>query len=334
MINNYMFHIYLGDNVEDDSTTRLNVHGRKFSTSLNTDKQVWDEIVDKAIELGFNSVLIELADGVRYKSHPEIAVEGAWEVEELKEELQRLREKGLTPYPKLNFSTAHDAWFGVYSKMVSTRFYYPVVKDLINEVIDIFDTPEMFNFGFDDEHRWSQVRYDYACYRQSDLYWHDYRFILDTIRERGVRPWTFVDPYIVDPERFLEETDKDVVISPDYYRASIYEDESTKRPKANADLMKKLESLKELPELGYEIIPFCTTYVHKYNVKQTVKYVNENVPNESVKAILVSAMQHTVKLRKFLHFEALNMVKYARADLGSGKILGYRSESKYGQNMR
>jgi len=322
MIDNYMFHIYLGDNVADDSTTRVNVHGRKFSTNLNTDKAVWDEIIDKAIEFGFNSVLIELADGVKYKSHPEIAVEGAWEVEELRVELQRLREKGLTPYPKLNFSTAHDAWLGVYSKMISTRYYYPVVKDLINEVIEIFDTPEMFNFGFDDEHSLSQARYDYVCYRQHELYWHDYRFILDCIRERGVRPWVAVDPYITDSKKFIEETAKDVIVSPNYYEGSIYEDGTTKRPRANKELMKKFASYQELPKLGYDIIPFCTTSVHKYNVKQTVKYVNEEVSNEKVKAILVSAMQHTVKLRKYLHLEVLNSTKFAREKLGNGEIFG------------
>ena len=162
------FMMYLGENQWDDSTYRINARGGQYKPKLGTDKKVWRELTDFAVECGFNAVQIPTLDGVKYKSHPEIAVEGAW----------------------------------------------------------------------------------------------------------------------------------------------------------------------ELPELGYEIIPFCTTYVHKYNVKQTVKHVNENVPNESVKAILVSAMQHTVKLKKFLHFEALNMVKYARADLGNGKILGYRSESKYGKNMR
>lgn len=334
MVKNYMFHLYLGDNVADDSVNSLNVHGRNFSTKLNTDKSVWDEIVDKAAEFGFNSILIELADGVRYKSHPELAVEGAWEVEELKAELQRLREKGITPYPKLNFSAAHDAWFGIYSRMVSTRYYYAAAKELINEVIDIFDTPEMFNFGFDDENRWYQARYDYICYRQCELYWHDYRFFIDTIRERGVRPWVFVDPYIVDSERFLEETDKDVVISPNYYRSSIYEDNTTKQPLGNEDAMKNLASFKELPELGYEIIPFCSTYIHQFNIKQTVKYVNEDIPNDKVKAILVSALQRTVKQKKFKHFDVLNLTKFARNSLGNGEILGYRRKSEYGKRVR
>lgn len=316
MVNNYMFHIYLGDNVADDSLTRENVHGGRFYPMLHTDKAIWDEITQKAVEFGFNSVLVELDDGVRYQSHPEIAVEGAWEVEALKTELQRLRSIGLTPYPKLNFSTAHDAWLGVYSHMVSTKTYYEVARDIIHEVIDIFDTPEMLHLGYDDEDWQSQLRYDYVCYRQFDLYWHDYRFFLNTVREKGVRPCLCVDAYALDRDKFLEHTPKDVIISPNYYK-TFFEDASLKLPRANQSLMKKLESYKELPALGYEILPACSTYYSgsKYNVGQAVKYINKEVDQNAVRGILVETLQPVVMAKKYFYYEAFSIAKNARETL-------------------
>ena len=96
-------------------------------------------------------VVIDLGDGVRYESHPEIAVENASPVEQLREELARLRERGLEPIPKLNFSASHDIWLGPYSRQVSTEPYYAVCRDLIAEAIEIFDHPRLFHLGMDEE---------------------------------------------------------------------------------------------------------------------------------------------------------------------------------------
>lgn len=321
MIKNYMFQMCLGENTNDDSETRVNVYGRKFETKLNTDKAVWDEIAQKAVEYGFNAVLIDVADGVKYKSHPEIAVEGAWEVNELREALDELRKMGLTPYPKLNFSTAHDAWLKVYSRMVSTKKYYEVARDLIHEVIDIFDTPEMFNLGLDDENSKSQVRYDYACFRQYELYWHDYKFFLDCVREKGVRPWVNVDSYVLDKEKFIEHTDKDVVISI-VYNGTFYEDANRTLPKPTNDpknpgydLYTRLKSYTELPELGYDIIPTNSQLVKRFGVGLTVKYANENLNADKVKSILVAPPYTTVLANKYLFFHLFNHTKSARTDI-------------------
>jgi len=94
----------LSYNMWEDSPTRPSVSGRKFGLTLECDKKVWDEVTELAAKEGCNSILIDVGDGVKYKSHPEIAVEGAWEPEYLREELNRLRGLGLTPYPKVNFS--------------------------------------------------------------------------------------------------------------------------------------------------------------------------------------------------------------------------------------
>lgn len=315
MVKNYMFKMYLGDNVSEDSQSRENIYGEKFYTKLNTEKEAWDEISNEAVKFGFNYVLIEIADGIKYKSHPEIAIEGAWEADELKDELKKLRAKGLTPIPKLNFSTAHDAWLGLYSRMISTPEYYSIVKDIISEVIDIFDIPEMFHIGLEDEGHHSQIRYDYVCFRQHDLYWHDYKFLIDCVREKGVRPWVSVDPYIVNKERFLENTDKDVVISP------LYENHfftatgpvTVKDPASASG--KRLTSFTELPALGYDIIPTFSTRNNMLRVDHIIRYVHKLVNTEKVKAILIAPDCPVKKSKIYQFVELFCKTKEARKNL-------------------
>ena len=298
MVNDYMFKMFLGDNIADDSVTRETVYGTKFYTKLNTEKEAWREIAEAAVEYGYKSVLIELADGVKYKSHPEIAIEGAWEVEELKEELQKLRDMGLTVYPKLNFSTAHDAWLGLYSRMVSTDEYYALARDLISEVVDIFDKPEMFHFGLEEEGHHAQVRYDYVCFRQHDLYWHDYKFFLDCIRENGVRPWVAVDPYLVNEDKFLEYTDKDVIISPSY-DGNFFSGPTPITPNPQTENGKRLESFSKLQNLGYEIIPTFIQKNTRIAVSQIIKYVNNVIASDKIKAMLITPELNTTHSKKF-----------------------------------
>ena len=315
MVKNYMFKMYLGNNVSEDSQSRENIYGEKFYTKLNTEKDAWKEISKEASSFGFNYVLIEIADGIKYKSHPEIAIDGAWEIEELKEELQKLRGMNLIPIPKLNFSTAHDAWLGIYSRMISTPEYYSVARDIISEVIDIFDTPELLHIGLEDEGHHSQIRYDYVCFRQHDLYWHDYNFLISCVREKGVRPWVAVDPYIVNKERFLENTDKDVVISPLYENHFFTATGPVTAKDPSSAPEKRLTSFTELPALGYDIIPTFFTRNNRLCVDHIIRYVHKMVNVEKVKAILIAPDCQVKKSKKHQFIELFCKTKEARKNL-------------------
>ena len=107
-------------------------HG--FRPNLTFDDAVWDALLKEMAAVGMNMVVIDLGDGIKYESHPEIAVKNAWTPEKLKTELAKMRKLGLEPIPKLNFATTHDIWLKEYSRMVSTDIYYGVCKDLIEEV--------------------------------------------------------------------------------------------------------------------------------------------------------------------------------------------------------
>ena len=131
---------------------------------------------------------------MRYESHPEIAVQDAWSTERLRKELARLRKLGLEPIPKLNFSTTHDAWLGVYSRQVSTPPYYKDCEDLIEEVIRLFDKPRLFHLGYDEETAGQQADKDYVVVRQHELWWRDFQFFVKQVERaassRGYGPTT------------------------------------------------------------------------------------------------------------------------------------------------
>ena len=79
---------------------------------LTCDEKLWIELTEKAASSGLNMIVVDLGEAIQYKSHPEIAIKGAWTVEKLREDIERMRKIGLEPIPKLNFSACHDFWLG------------------------------------------------------------------------------------------------------------------------------------------------------------------------------------------------------------------------------
>lgn len=294
----------LSDNMWNDSAVRPDCTGRRFYLKLNTEKEVWDEVVDFAAANGINALLIDVGDGIAYKSHPEIAVEGAWTPEYMREEVKRLKKKGFAVYPKLNFSAAHDAWLGIYGRMLSTQDYYDVVRDLIHEVIDIFDTPELFHLGMNEEGEASQKLLDYACYRQYELFWHDMNFMFDCVREKGVRPWIWADAAWNDFEEFEKNVAKDVLVSPWYYN-HMFSDPAA--PLINKPLhVAQRESYKRLTEAGYDILPAGSNHIHNtYNLDHQIRFTRENAVAERSKGLLILTWRQTIERHKYRIFAAL-----------------------------
>ena len=103
----------------------------KAQTTLHFDREVWNNIIEKCIEEGLDTIVLDLGEGIKYNSHPEIGIDGSWSPEEMKEEVLRLKKRGLRLIPKLNFSTVHDAWMGEYERMVSTS-----LEDVLTVIIE------------------------------------------------------------------------------------------------------------------------------------------------------------------------------------------------------
>ena len=109
-------------------------------------------------------------------------------------------------------------FFLEYSRMVSTSIYYKVCEDLIKEVAELFDYPEYFHVGLDEEDAASQVHWAYACIRQHDLWWHDAYFFFNVCEKVGARPWVWADLCWSQPEKYLEKMPKSVLQSAYLFR--------------------------------------------------------------------------------------------------------------------
>jgi hypothetical protein len=67
------------------------------SDRLRFDERVWRSLTGRMAEVGMNMVIIDLGEALQYPSHPELWVEGSWEIERFRKELARLRAMGLEP---------------------------------------------------------------------------------------------------------------------------------------------------------------------------------------------------------------------------------------------
>ncbi|HIE15024.1 TPA: Tat pathway signal protein, partial [Candidatus Bathyarchaeota archaeon] len=250
---------------------------------LRFDENLWNDLLKRMAEVGVNMIVIDLGDGVKYDSHPEIAVENAWPVNKLKEEIKKIRELGLEPIPKLNFSTCHDAWLGPYSRCVSTETYYDVCRDLIDEVITIFNKPRFFHLGMDEETAQHQRNYEYVVIRQFDLWWQDLLFLVREVEKRGVRSWIWSDYVWRHPEEFFKRMPKSVLQSNWYYGAEFNE---------------KIDYVKAYLDLdahGYDQIPTGSNWSVAENFEKTVQFCLTRLSKDHLLGFLQTVWKPTME---------------------------------------
>ena len=259
------------------------MHYKAPSDYLRCDDALWRELTDKARAAGFNMLLIDLAEGVQYPSHPELAVKGSWSPEKLRKELARLRAMGLEPIPKLNFSTAHDIWLKDYSRMVSTRKYYQVCADLIRDVSELFGHPRWFHMGYDEETAKHQSRYQHVIVRQGELWWHDFLWFVKQVESAGMRPWMWSDFIWNHKDDFLKRMPRSVLQSNWYYHEK-FDDPNDHRVRGYLDLA----------EGGFDQIPTGSNYSCDVNFAGTVDFCRKNIPAERLEGFLMAPWRHTI----------------------------------------
>ena len=221
---------------------------------MQTTDAMWHEFTDAARDHGFNMVVVDIGEALAYPSHPELAVRGTWSVDKMRRELDRLREMGLEPIPKLNFSTTHNAWMRDWRHKVSTPEYLDTVDDLIRDVAKVFDYPRFFHIGYDEEsigHQGDWGRYEYIVVRRGKLWWHDFLRCVSAVRETGCRPWCFSDIIWKEHDAFVDNMPRDVVMCPWAIRGAT-EPESVHNT-----------CIDEMARLGFDLIPMVSTYCTK-----------------------------------------------------------------------
>jgi len=284
--------------------------GLTVKDTLSFDDDVWNEILEKMRTIGMNAVLIDLGDGVRYKSHPEIAVSDAWTVDRLKKEIKKIRAMGMEPLPKLNFSTAHDAWMKEYSRSVSTPRYYQVCSDLIREVIKIFDGSRLFHIGMDEETYNHQRYYEYAVVRHNELWWHDLMFYINEVEKHKVQAWMWSDYIWHRPEVFIRKMPRSVLQSNWYYGTAFSESEFTAKGETLEEMRVYPESFKILSQHGYDQIPCGSNWQYAENFTKLAGFcANAIKEKKTLSGFLMAPWAATTKAFRGYHIEALEKVR-------------------------
>lgn len=252
------------------------------------EEEAWDGILKEMSEKGFNTVVLDVGDGVKYDSHPEISLSDAWDREKVHHEIQKAKELGIRIIPKLNFSTTHDLWLGEYEKMVSSRIYYQVCKDLIHEIYEIFEQPEYIHLGMDEETEANGHSIDYIVLRKGELIWHDLNFYCECVRETGATPWLWADFLFNYPKEFRNHIKPEKLLLSPWQYSAMYEEHFTPIANRQKDMDYYWKGrFKDCHFTYVEEDPLCVKYREEsipgmldgYHYVPTVSYSNECVYN-------------------------------------------------------
>ena len=249
---------------------------------LQLDEALWRETTDRMAAGGLNTVVMDVAEAIVYPSHPELAVKGSWSVERFRAELARLRKIGLTPLPKLNFSTAHDTWLKDYGRMVSTPEYYKVCRDVIRDVCEIFDHPECIHIGFDEEMAEFQKKYAYCVVRQGELWWHDFLCMVKVCEDLGMRAWAWSDYAWWHPCEYIRRAPKSVLMS-DWYYSGNFDLQS-----AIARNRWALRNFIDFDNAGFDQVPTGTNHNQKHldNFPRLVEFCDAHISPDRLKGYI------------------------------------------------
>ncbi|MBQ6824940.1 MAG: hypothetical protein IJP27_09825 [Clostridia bacterium] len=271
--------LHFGMNMWDKQDTDL-LMGEKsgYDTKLALEKEVWERVTNALPSCGIDTVLIDLGEGVKLDSHPELAIEGSWSKEDFRAELDRLRSIGLTPLPKFNFSCGHNAWMKDYAYMVGTKIYDQVCCDVVAETIELFDTPEFFHLGMEEENLGCQKKHPVKIIRSPEKKILDCKLLFDLCRAKGVRPWIWMDIDTLEAfggeETFRREIPKDVLVSNWYYHE--FPNPFIGGEVANAKYQARIKLYDKLGEWGYDQVPTSSTWCLPYNTLNTMEYCKEH----------------------------------------------------------
>lgn len=280
--------IHLSDNMWSDRPDVT--EGTPYHETLDLDEPTWRKVIDFLPTQGINTVVIDVGDAIEYESHPEIAIPGAWSKDKLRAELAHMREIGLTPLPKLNFSAGHDAWMKIYARMLSTPVYYQFCRDVICEVAELFDHPAYFHLGLDEEIEVHQRNKTICVIRNGDLWWHDANFLFDCCEKVGARPWVWADPCWTvrgRQEEYLRRMSKSVLQSNWWYHPIKREADGT-----IADF--HYQAYLALDEAGFDQVPTVSTiWGHSKNGQETMQLMKDECNPAQVKGFMTAPWRFT-----------------------------------------
>ena len=277
---------------------------------LRFDETVWRSITGRMAEVGMNMVVIDLGEAIKYPSHPELWVDGSWEIDRFRKELARLRAMGIEPIPKMNFSAAHDTWLNEYERMLSTETYFKVCADLIRDVAEIFDRPRFLHLGYDEETTSHQSKYKYCAVRQGELWWHDFLWFVKETEKNGMRPWIWSDYVWHHPDLFYKRMPKSVLQSNWYYGAEF------DPAKLGEFAARRVKTYDDLDKAGFDQVPTGSNWSNDANFQGTVDYCRRVCSPERLKGFLIAPWYFTLPEWESKNLAAVDQVGAAIRSFG------------------
>lgn len=195
------------------------------SVSLNKDYIM--EWIDKAQEMGYNAILWEIEDEVKWETCPECSSPDAFTKEEFKEIIKYSRSLGLEPIPLLQtighgeYVLQHEKYFPF--REDSTRYdcyctsnndVKTFMKKWINEYIELFGDIKYFHLGGDEAYAFATCD---VCKNTADkvgenkLYADYLNDIAVPLFEKNIKPGVWCDMILSHPNE-LDEVSKKFVI--------------------------------------------------------------------------------------------------------------------------
>jgi hypothetical protein len=124
-------------------------------------------IIEKMTEVDLNMLVVDIADGIEYKSHPALKRHYSVPMKDLEVIAKTAHEKNIEFVPKLNFSKSgrnhHDMWMKPYWHGIGwTRDmdkYWKVAGELIDELVEVCTPKSYFHIGMDEDHYRSLSQY-------------------------------------------------------------------------------------------------------------------------------------------------------------------------------
>ena len=242
-------------------------NGRLCRERVDFDETRWNALAEHAAGRGVNMVVVDLGEFPVYPSHPELALPGSRSPEWIRYEVRSLKNLGIEAIPKLNFSTAHDAWLKEYGRMVTTKPYYQVCRDVIRDAAEMFDHPRFLHIGYDEERASHQK--GFQCVRTDEVWWHDLLFFVKTVEEAGMRPWMWSD-YGWHHADFVEKCPKSVLQSNWYYDEKM-EGFDLASMKPDAESRPYLELYAKLDRAGFDQSPCASNWCSEYRRSRGAK---------------------------------------------------------------
>ena len=262
-------------------------------TQCPTDPAVWNDITALMQKRRYNMAVIDLGGGVEFPSHPEISIKGCRSAQWMRDEVRRLADMGIEAIPKLNFSATHDAWLGIYERMVSTPKYYQVAKDVIADAVEMFGNPRFVHIGMEEESADFQRDFPVTVVRRGEVLWRDTRFLIDCVERHNARAIIFGQYHFCSHEaEFYKRMPKTVVQNAGLYGHDLTLEHAKKRyEEAKADYKGRpglwkmrctcLDGLfRRMGDHGYDILSCASNWVLINKQKYPVIKYGKDYPQD------------------------------------------------------